>query len=55
MQRNDNQHIIQSTRMIFTLFQPLTLDVVISAGKVLSPNAGRRSGAPNTYWPQSDG
>jgi hypothetical protein len=46
----ENQRIIQSTPAIFS-FRSWTTDVVITVEKVRAPNAGRRSGAPNMYWP----
>jgi hypothetical protein len=46
----DDQSIIQSTPAIFS-FTSWTTDVVITVEKVRAPNAGRRSGAPNMYWP----
>jgi hypothetical protein len=46
----DNQRIIQSTPAIFFI-QVLNHYVVITVEKVRAPYAGRRSGAPNMYWP----
>jgi hypothetical protein len=46
----DNQRMIQSKAAIF-LFQSRTTDFVITVEKVRATNAGRRSGAPNMYWP----
>jgi hypothetical protein len=46
----DNQRIIQSAPGIFSL-KSLSTDVVTTVGKRRAPNADRRSGAPNVYWP----
>jgi hypothetical protein len=46
----DNQRIIQSTPAIFS-FKSWTTDIVLKVGKVLQPNADRRSGVPHMYWP----
>jgi hypothetical protein len=41
----DNQRIMHFS------FKSSTMDVVITVEKGRAPNAGRRSGAPNMYWP----
>jgi hypothetical protein len=46
----DNQRSIQPTPTIFSC-KSCTTDVVITVEKVRPPNAGRRSRAPNMFWP----